>query len=173
MFLCFQHHDEYDSKTSQRKNLTSSEVRFFREELDNALDRALTVRVHFGVIEIPAADPFGGHYLRTGRDGEAAEITVTPLPDGLKGFPRYHVSGLALFGTSREQGPNIGDLNFTAEMFEVGSLEHASTAPTQAHEVSIRFSDDALILDESGWFEQYGLGVNFIGTYQKIRPNSP
>ena len=32
-FLCFDHHDQYDSRTSQSKNLTASEVKHYREEL--------------------------------------------------------------------------------------------------------------------------------------------
>lgn len=33
VFLCWNHHDEFDSRTSQSKNLTQGEVRRFREEL--------------------------------------------------------------------------------------------------------------------------------------------
>ena len=32
-FLCFEHHDQYDSKTSQSKNFTIKEVKRYREEL--------------------------------------------------------------------------------------------------------------------------------------------
>jgi len=32
-FLCFKHHDQYDSKTSQSKNFTIKEVKRYREEL--------------------------------------------------------------------------------------------------------------------------------------------
>ena len=32
-FLCFDHHDQYDSRTSQSKNLTANEVKHYREEL--------------------------------------------------------------------------------------------------------------------------------------------
>lgn len=32
-FLCFDHHDQYDSRTSQSKNFTISEVKKYREEL--------------------------------------------------------------------------------------------------------------------------------------------
>ncbi len=34
-FLCLEHHDRFDSKTSQSKNLTTNEVREFRKELHN------------------------------------------------------------------------------------------------------------------------------------------
>ena len=37
VFLCLEHHDEYDSKTSQSKGLTVQEVRGYREELYSAM----------------------------------------------------------------------------------------------------------------------------------------
>ncbi len=37
VFLCFEHHDEYDSQTSQSKNLTPLEVRHYRDLLRNEL----------------------------------------------------------------------------------------------------------------------------------------
>ena len=33
VWLCFEHHDEYDSKTSQSKGLTKKEVKFYRDKL--------------------------------------------------------------------------------------------------------------------------------------------
>lgn len=36
-FLCFEHHDIYDSKTSQSKNYTISEVKEYREELYSSI----------------------------------------------------------------------------------------------------------------------------------------
>lgn len=33
VFLCLEHHDQYDGKTSQSKRLTKSEVKIFRDEL--------------------------------------------------------------------------------------------------------------------------------------------
>jgi hypothetical protein len=36
-FLCLPHHDQYDSKTSQSKGITESEVRKYRQELYDAL----------------------------------------------------------------------------------------------------------------------------------------
>jgi hypothetical protein len=37
VFLCLEHHDQYDSRTSQSKGLTPEEVRQFREELIEAV----------------------------------------------------------------------------------------------------------------------------------------
>ncbi len=47
VFLCLQHHDEYDSKTSQSKGLREDEVRHWRDMLYQEMaDRFGTVRKH-------------------------------------------------------------------------------------------------------------------------------
>ncbi len=43
-FLCLSHHDQYDSKTSQSKNFTVSEVKLYRHELYEKLLPALEAR---------------------------------------------------------------------------------------------------------------------------------
>jgi hypothetical protein len=40
-FLCFEHHDQYDSGTSQSKSLRKSEIRHFRKELHDNVGTAL------------------------------------------------------------------------------------------------------------------------------------
>jgi len=40
VFLCLEHHDQFDSRTSQSKGLTSDEVRRFRQELTTAIEHA-------------------------------------------------------------------------------------------------------------------------------------
>ncbi len=42
-FLCFEHHDQYDSKTSQSKNFTITEVKKYRNELK---EKFLTINEH-------------------------------------------------------------------------------------------------------------------------------
>ena len=42
-FLCFVHHDQYDSTTSQSKNLTVKEVKFYRDELYSDIE------IYFGL----------------------------------------------------------------------------------------------------------------------------
>src|SRR5262249_17662889 len=39
MFLCLEHHDEYDSRTSQSKSLTERELRDYYRQLIEELDR--------------------------------------------------------------------------------------------------------------------------------------
>jgi hypothetical protein len=47
VFLCFEHHDEYDSKTSQRKGLTAPEVKKYRADLWVAIDAAAATSFSF------------------------------------------------------------------------------------------------------------------------------
>ena len=65
-FLCLVHHDQYDSRTSQSKNLTIEEVKAYRSELyDQVLPviKAGTVRKQAPTIPIPepAEVPFDMH----------------------------------------------------------------------------------------------------------------
>lgn len=41
VLLCFDHHDEYDSRTSQSKGLTVEEVRRYRAQLDRFVAQSL------------------------------------------------------------------------------------------------------------------------------------
>ena len=38
VYLCMEHHDQYDSRTSQSKGMTPNELRFYRDELYKTLD---------------------------------------------------------------------------------------------------------------------------------------
>jgi len=43
VWLCMEHHDEYDSRTSQSKGLTLGEIKRYREELHLGIERQFTV----------------------------------------------------------------------------------------------------------------------------------
>jgi hypothetical protein len=43
VFLCMLHHDQYDSRTSQSKNLTEAEVRLYRKQLHQAVEGEDTI----------------------------------------------------------------------------------------------------------------------------------
>lgn len=165
-FLCFQHHDEYDSRPSQSKGLTVGEVKQFRAELDEALGKALSMPVHFGSITVPKADPYAGQYIREGRSNDSAEINVTPLPDGSEAYPTYAVTGLALWGTNRENGPNLGELSFIGTV-ENGVIKHVLNGYDPPHIISLRFENDRLIVEEENWLGTYGMNVFFFGEYDR------
>ncbi len=115
-FLCFHHHDEYDSISYQRKNFTIEEVKEFRKELYILIDIGLSQKVHFGEITIPPSDPYAGTWMRVGTGSDNAEITLTPLPDSWEHAVQYFVMGMALWGGERPQGPNIGTIEFVGTM---------------------------------------------------------
>jgi hypothetical protein len=170
-FLCLEHHDEFDSRTSQRKGLTRGEVKAYRSELYQALGEVLKMPVHFGVVTLPAADPYAGVWIRVGDgDVESAEVTLTPVSDGLDGAPRYAITGFALWGRRREYGPNMGDFSIVAAM-EDGVIEHHETHPGDGEEYSIvmRFEGDELTINECGWVGRYGMNVHFMGEYRRAR----
>jgi hypothetical protein len=123
-FLCFGHHDEYDSTSSQRKNFTKGEVKEFREELYSTVNKAFTQQVHFGEITTSPMDPYAGSWIRVGSTDNGAELKLTPLPDSYEGDVLYYVSGLALWGTERPYGPNLGTLEFVGIMTDARHITY-------------------------------------------------
>lgn len=169
-FLCFDHHDEYDSRSSQKKGLTIGEVKAFRSELLTALGSALSQKVHFGELTIPASDPYAGRYVRLGRDGDSAELLLTPLPDTHEGIARYYVSGLALWGTNNPYGPNSGVLEELADMRKSGTLElhHSDGFSNQKRITTIDFMEPGrLMVSQNFDWGFYGHNVRFDGTYRR------
>lgn len=169
-FLCFDHHDEYDSRSSQRKGLTVNEVKVFKQELVAALGSAFSQPVHFGELTTPLTDPYAGKYVRLGSDSDSAELLLTPVPDTYEGRARYYVSGLALWGTARPNGPNLGIIETTADMLEPGVLElrHSDSFDGEVRITTIRFSQPGHItVCENFYIGVYGHNVSFVGTYQR------
>lgn len=168
-FLCLRHHDEYDSRASQRKGLTNGEVKTYRNELVSTVNRAFTQRVHFGEIKTPPADPYAGQYVRLG-EGYSAEITLTPLPDSFDGQAQYFVRGLALWGSDRPRGPNLGTLEFVGPVEDGGEIIYRRSSLGVMHKTTIVFPHEGVLkVSEDNWplSGQYGINVNFIGTYRR------
>ena len=160
-FLCFDHHDQYDSTTRQSKNLTLLELKRFRSELYSAIGMAFAAEVRFGNVN-GAVDDWSGHYIRNG-DYESAELKVTRLSDG-----RYHVKGLALWGKRRKNGPHLGELDFIAEA-QRGVIKYSEThLEGKAYKAVLTFSEKGLTLAEESWAGMFGMNVNFGGEYDKV-----
>lgn len=161
-FLCLEHHDEYDSKTSQRKGFTIPEVLIYRDELYRATGNALQQRVSFGKVTTPPDDPFAGNYTRIdGTKFESAEIVVTPIPASHVSGPRYYITGTALWGTNREDGPNIGELDHVLEVAEDGRGSHRESDS----DLSYDFEDELLEVVEAFETPRHGMNVTFSGSY--------
>lgn len=160
-FFCFEHHDRYDSTSRQSKNFTREEVLQFRKELHDGIAIVFGSEVRFGEAKTVSPDPITGHYIREG-SYESAELTVKRMPDG-----RYHVSGIALWGTSRELGPNIGELDFVGEL-HADAIEYRSTYDrSKPYRATLRFSGGRLTVSEQNWIGEFGMNVNFGGEYEK------
>jgi len=159
-FICFIHHDQYDSTTRQSKNFTPLEVKEFRAELYRAIDLAFGSDVLFGEARAKI-DNVSGHYIRSG-DFESAELTVARLSDG-----RYHVTGLALWGVSRKYGPNLGELDFIGEL--QGRLIRFASSYRQVdpYLAVLTFDDRGLSVSEENWVGEFGMNVNFSGVYAR------
>lgn len=166
-FLCFAHHDEYDSTSSQRKNFTAGEVKQFREELYATINKALTQQVHFGEITVSPSDPYAGSYIRVDSGGNSAEIKLTPLPDSYEGDVQYYVSGLAIWGAEPPYGPNIGTLDFAGRLDAERKIVYRRERSEDALvTTSLVFRDSGeLEVSEENWIGEYGKNVTFAGRY--------
>lgn len=163
-FLCLGCHDRYDSKTSQSKNFTIGEIKCFRVELEAALDRALSKDVRFGDVVAAMTGGINGQYIRVDGSSSSAELTVRELPGG-----EIRVIGEALWGTSREYGPNIGTLDFLAELDDnMAVFEDHLLGGDRPYTVRFVFSDGALMVDEKNSSGYFGMGVSFTGLYAKV-----
>jgi hypothetical protein len=159
-FLCFEHHDRLDSRTSQSKNFTVAEVKVYREELDRSLGLVFGKQATFGeaVAEI---DPIAGYYLLA-EESASAELRVTRLADGT-----FHVEGTSLWGLDRSHGPNTGNLNFIATLHD-NALEYKWPAGSlQIYRARLEFAPHGLKVVEENWAGVFGLNVRFGGWYAR------
>lgn len=158
-FLCFDHHDQYDSTTRQSKNFTLLEVKKFREELHTAIELAFRAEVRFG--EARGVSDVSGHYIRGG-EYDSADLKVQQLTDG-----RYHVTGLALWGKKNKFGPHIGQLDFVAEMKGDTIAHSLAYRPDRPYHVVFRFLNSRLMVTEENQQGTFGMNVQFSGDYEK------
>ncbi|MGY1490018.1 hypothetical protein ACW4YW_11435 [Methylobacillus pratensis] len=162
-FLCLDCHDRYDSKTSQSKNFTIGEVKGFRAELDTALDSAFSKDVRFGEAVAAATEGINGQYIRVDGGSSSAELTVRQLPNG-----DIRVIGEALWGANREHGPNIGTLDFLADLDgNVAIFEDHLLGDDRPYRACLIFANELLEVDEDNPGGYFGMNVSFAGTYVK------
>ena len=159
-FLCFEHHNQYDSTTRQSKNLTAQEIKTFRSELHQAIEQAFGATVAFGNATA-SLDPVAGHYVSASAY-QSSDIHVKRLSGGM-----FHVTGTALYGLKRELGPNMGELDFVAPLHE-GLLEFKAPRHSgEPYRVAFVFGGPRLIVEEENVSGVHGIGVTFKGEYEK------
>jgi len=159
-FMCFEHHDKFDSTSSQSKNFTVAEVKVYREELHQALQLAFGQDAAFGAARV-FADPIAGHYILAGRH-ESAEVHVKRLDDG-----NFHVAGFALWGKERSYGPHIGELNFIAPLIENSLTYTGHQSAGQSYQAVFKFTLGHVSVTEVNWAGVFGMNVRFAGDYER------
>jgi len=161
-FLCLEHHDLYDSKTSQRKNFTLAELQHFQDELDKALESFLGQSVSFESATIETSDPIAGRYLRTSGPHESAELTIERV-----GPTRVRVTGLALFGLDYKYGPNIGELDCEIDL--QGDIGFYSYDDGQTkYWADFHFTGGGAVIRERYSTGMFGMGASFDGVYRRV-----
>lgn len=165
-FLCLEHHDEYDSATSQRKGLSKKEVEAFRDELHSSVFNSFQQKVKFGFVELPPEDPYAGRWIRVGSGDNSSEINIISLPENVEGNAQYFISGFAIRRGLKPEATNIGNLEELGEMYEDGIIE-VSCRHVEGHTAYLRFVDDLLLVTEEGDSTVYGFGVTLEGTYKR------
>ena len=163
-FLCLEHHDQFDSRTSQSKGLTSDEVRRFRQELATAIDYAWRQPITFGSVAAPP-DGVSGRWVH-GNDFDSAEIEVERMPDN-----RVRVHGFALHGKTRDIGSNFGELDFEGDLIDQAVTFVEERPPGQTYTLRLRFLGDRVIADEQGASGYFGAGAHLGGEYHRPTPD--
>jgi len=72
VFLCLEHHDEYDGTTSQSKGLTAPEIRTYRDQLYDQLHSVRSAERRAGDVSV-SANVAAGH----GTDGPGGDVVIT------------------------------------------------------------------------------------------------
>jgi hypothetical protein len=77
------------------------------------------------------------------------------------------VLGLALWGKSREYGPNLGELDFVGEL-DCDTISYSwAHADGKLYRASLRFDESGLTVSEENSIGVYGMNVNFSGQYAR------
>ena len=165
VFLCLEHHDQFDSRPSQSKGLTSHEVRRYRQELATAIEHEWRQPIRFGSVVVPLQDSVSGRWVR-GDDFDSAEIEIERIPGN-----RIRVHAFALHGKTWDIGPNIGELDFEGDVIDQTATHVDESRPSPGYTLRLRFLGDRVIADEHDAFGYFGAGAHFGGEYRRPTPD--
>ena len=134
----------------------------------NTIIISFTVSLVVGLCSIlgaPAADlksvDIAGKYAKE-TNNERAILEIKQLPGG-----KVHVSGISFWGTKRENGPNIGELEFTSSLHN-GCVKYSEKiGKGKKYNLELTFKDKSLIAKENGISGNFGMNVTFAGEYSK------
>jgi hypothetical protein len=161
-FMCFEHHDEYDSRTSQSKGLTPREARRFRKDLHEIIEHAWNQPVTIGAAKIRGKGDVSGHYVREG-EFSSAELQVYMLLNG-----NVRVTGMALWGKTREYGPNFGEVDFETELENNRAIFSDRSVLDDEYLLELHFQGDKLVATEKYVVGYFGMNASFEGEYKRL-----
>jgi len=161
-FMCFEHHDQYDTRTSQSKGLTPREARRFRKELHEVIEQEWNQPIIIGEARVRAIGDVSGHYVREG-EFLSAELQVIRLLNG-----NVRVTGMALWGKTREYGPNLGQVDFEAELRDNRAVFSDKSIGRDEYRLELQFQGDKLIATERYVVGYFGMNASFEGEYRRI-----
>ncbi len=160
-FLCLDHHDQYDSRTSQSKGLTEAEVKTYQGELHGVIGTQWSQSNRPGQARLERAPgEISGHYIRPG-EWDGAELQLVGKIDG-----SVRVIGIASWGMTREYGPNLGQLDFEAEVIDGRLTFTDEVTGGGEYRLEIEFLGDKLMVREGPTTAYHGARVTFTGEYK-------
>ena len=159
VFLCLNHHDEYDSTSRQAKGLTPVELRRYRTELYASITAEWSKPAPFTP---PSPDPLAavaGHYILEA-PSSSAELQLSYLGNGV-----VQVSGLALW--SGASSAHTGSVDFAADVRN-NRLFFADRVGGGWYNLELKIGDGTIQALESTSSGYHGMNVSFAGTYRRV-----
>ena len=102
-----------------------------------------------------------GTYIKK-TENESANLEVKLISQN-----KVHVKGTAFWGTNRDTGPNIGELDFRATM-KNGRVEYfEKKGKKQYYKLELIFTPKGITAKEEGVSGNFGMNVTFAGEYKK------
>ena len=156
-FLCLDHHDRYDSRTSQSKGFRRKEVQYHRAELEEALLESFSAPLELHKDE-PSMKEWEGIY-RWQSGNASAELRIVRSPPD-----RYWIFGLAFWGIQTSEVPHDGILD-AAAMLKGDCL----VLKDQDYELSMALTNSGLSATQEPLAANlFGMNVTFEGQYRRV-----
>ena len=157
VFLCLDHHDQYDSRPSQSKGFRKAEVQCYRAELEEALRASRSAPIKLQNDD-PSMKEWEGVYRWEDGNASAELQIVRSAPE------RYLISGLALWGIQTSEAPHDGILD--ADAILIGDC---LVLKEQGYELSIALTDSGLnVTQKPHAADLFGMNVTFEGQYHRV-----
>jgi Txe/YoeB family toxin of Txe-Axe toxin-antitoxin module len=157
-YLCLDHHNAYDSRMSQSKNYTPGELFSYKSELEHYISAEWNKPVLSNEITV---DIFSGKYSHS-IDNASADIEIKYVGGNI-----LQIEGMAFYGTNREGGPNMGNLDCVAEIVGTKAIFRDKFYDDE-YVFEITFLGSKISVSDNYIMGYYGNGVCFSGEYFKV-----